>query len=91
MKDFFDNPNASRENALNPFLVMQANLYVTQVSRVGNANLDLKLSDFQQLVRFVIEQYRDELVMSLHGNVDEHTVAEEREAVASDLLNILHR
>ena len=27
----FDNPNASRANALNPFLVMQANLYVTQV------------------------------------------------------------
>jgi hypothetical protein len=31
VKDFFDNPNASRVNALNPFLVMQANLYVTQV------------------------------------------------------------
>ena len=31
VKDFFDNPNASRANALNPFLVMQANLYVTQV------------------------------------------------------------
>ena len=34
VKDFFDNPNASRANALNPFLVMQANLYVTQVSRL---------------------------------------------------------
>lgn len=73
VKDFFDNPNASRANALNPFLVMQANLYVTQ-----------------QLVRFVIEQYRDELLMSLQGNLDEHQVAEDREAVASDLLNILH-
>lgn len=31
VRDFFDNPNASRVNALNPFLVMQANLYVTQV------------------------------------------------------------
>lgn len=31
VKDFFENPNASRVNALNPFLVMQANLYVTQV------------------------------------------------------------
>lgn len=31
VKDFFDNPNASRANALNPFLVMQANIYVTQV------------------------------------------------------------
>ena len=31
VKDFFHNPNASRENALNPYLVMQANLYVTQV------------------------------------------------------------
>lgn len=45
----------------------------------------------QQLVRFVIEQYRDELVTSLQGNIDEHQVAEDREAVASDLLNILHR
>lgn len=35
VKDFFDNPNASRANALNPFLVMQANLYVTQVSSLG--------------------------------------------------------
>jgi hypothetical protein len=32
VKDFFENPKASRANALNPFLVMQANLYVTQVS-----------------------------------------------------------
>ena len=32
VKDFFDNPKASRANALNPFLVMQANIYVTQVS-----------------------------------------------------------
>ena len=31
VKDFFDNPKASRANAPNPFLVMQANLYVTQV------------------------------------------------------------
>jgi hypothetical protein len=31
VKDFFDNPNASRANASNPFYVMQANLYVTQV------------------------------------------------------------
>nr|ACO60069.1 putative quinate utilization pathway activator [Rhizoctonia solani] len=31
VKDFFDNPNASRANAMNPYLVMQANLYVTQI------------------------------------------------------------
>lgn len=37
VKDFFDNPNASRANALNPFLVMQANLYVTQVSSASHA------------------------------------------------------
>ncbi|KAJ7505452.1 fungal-specific transcription factor domain-containing protein [Mycena galericulata] len=73
VKDFFDNPNASRENALNPFLVVQGNIYVTQ-----------------QLVRFVIEQYRDELIMSIQGSVDEQKMAEDREAVASDLLNILH-
>jgi hypothetical protein len=36
VKDFFDNPNASRANALNPFLVMQANLYVTQVSSASH-------------------------------------------------------
>lgn len=34
VKDFFDNPNASRANALNPFLVMQANLFVTQVQPI---------------------------------------------------------
>ncbi|KAF5339013.1 hypothetical protein D9611_008711 [Ephemerocybe angulata] len=73
VKDFFENPNASRVNALNPFLVMQANLYVTQ-----------------QLVRFVIDQYRDELIMTLHGSLDEQKVAEDREAVASELLGILH-
>jgi len=73
VKDFFDNPKASRANALKPFLVMQANLYVTQ-----------------QLVRFVIEQYRDELVTSLQGRIDRHQVAEDGAAVASDLLHILH-
>ncbi|KAF8208788.1 fungal-specific transcription factor domain-containing protein [Mycena galopus ATCC 62051] len=73
VKDFFDNPNASRENALNPFLVIQGNIYVTQ-----------------QLVRFVIEQYRDELIMSIQGSIDEQKMTEDREAVASDLLNILH-
>ncbi|KII86915.1 hypothetical protein PLICRDRAFT_125699 [Plicaturopsis crispa FD-325 SS-3] len=73
VKDFFDNPNASRENALNPFMVMQGNLFVTQ-----------------QLVRFVIEQYRDELITSLQGHIDDAKVSQGREAVASDLLNILH-
>nr|QWQ79358.1 Zn 2Cys6 transcription factor [Sanghuangporus sanghuang] len=71
VKDFFDNPNASRANAMNAFLVMQANLYVTQ--------------------------YRDELIAQLRGTNDaraieehEQAVAEGREAVASDLLNVLH-
>jgi hypothetical protein len=73
VKDMFDNPHASRENALNPYLVMQANLFVTQ-----------------QLVRFVIEQYRDELITSLHGTIDEQHMAQDREAVASKLLTILH-
>lgn len=48
-------------------------------------------SVIQQLVRFVIEQYREELITSLQGNVDEHRIAEDREVVARDLLNILHR
>lgn len=78
VKDFFDNPNASRANASNPYLVMQANLYVTQ-----------------QLVRFVIEQYRDELVTTMRTTIGEHVepeprIQEDREAVASDLLNVLH-
>lgn len=73
VRDFFDNPKASRTNALNPFLVMQANLYVTQ-----------------QLVRFVIEQYRDELIISLQGSLDEEKKSEDREVVVRDLLNILH-
>jgi len=83
VKDFFDNPNASRANAMNPFLVMQANLYVTQ-----------------QLVRFVIEQYRDELITSMRHSLDPSSAAaldaaelqiiDDREAVASDLLNVLH-
>lgn len=90
VKDFFDNPNASRANALNPFLVMQANLYVTQV-RIVLYRRSHHLPGAQQLVRFVIEQYRDELLMSLQGSLDEQQVAEDREVVASDLLNILHR
>jgi hypothetical protein len=45
----------------------------------------------QQLVRFVIEQYREELITLLQGNADEHRIAEDREIVARDLLNILHR
>jgi hypothetical protein len=31
VREFFGNPKAPRTNATNPFLVMQANLYVTQV------------------------------------------------------------
>ncbi|KAH7097717.1 fungal-specific transcription factor domain-containing protein [Auriculariales sp. MPI-PUGE-AT-0066] len=79
VRDFFDNPNANREHASNHFLVMQGNLYVTQ-----------------QLVRFVIEQYRDELVASMRLSTGadmkdlETNAAEDREAVASDLLNVLH-
>ena len=53
--------------------------------------LDSNVNFWQQLVRFVIEQYRDELLRLLHGTHDERKVAEAREAVASDLLNILHR
>lgn len=47
VKDFFDNPKASRANALNPFLVMQANLYVTQVSRHCRRDDDNSYSDNQ--------------------------------------------
>ena len=31
VRELFDNPKASRTNASNPFLAIQANLYVTQV------------------------------------------------------------
>ncbi|KAG8746600.1 hypothetical protein FRC10_004452 [Ceratobasidium sp. 414] len=81
VKDFFDNPNASRVDAMNPYLVMQANLYVTQ-----------------QLVRYVIEQYRDELVTSMRQSAGDNFesealrtwTSEDKEQVASDLLNVLH-
>ncbi|KAF8339604.1 fungal-specific transcription factor domain-containing protein [Cantharellus anzutake] len=82
VRNFFHDPHASRENAGNAYLVMQANLYVTQ-----------------QLVRFVIEQYRDELITMIRlqagPNVDTSELMrgwhmDDREAVASDLLNVLH-
>ena len=38
----------------------------------------------------MIDQYRDELIMTLHGSLDEQKVAEDREAVACELLSILH-
>ena len=45
----------------------------------------------------MIEQYRDELIAQLRGTTDaraieehENAIAEGREAVASDLLNVLH-
>lgn len=47
-------------------------------------------SPVKQLVRFVIEQYRDELITSLQGSVDEEKRNEDREVVVRDLLNILH-
>lgn len=83
VRNFFHDPNASRANAGNAFLVMQANLYVTQ-----------------QLVRFVIEQYRDELVAMIRQQpepgIDTSDLTsgwsstDDREAVASDLLRVLH-
>jgi hypothetical protein len=49
VKDFFDNPNASRANALNPFLVMQANLFVTQVLPIPSIRACSFFSDFSPL------------------------------------------
>jgi hypothetical protein len=94
VKDFFDNPNASRENASNAFLVMQANILITQVGVPNQLYLlptSCLTASRQQLVRFVIEQYRDELLASLQGGLNGHHVSEDRDAVASDLLNILHK
>jgi hypothetical protein len=112
VRNFFHDPNASRVNAGNAFLVMQANLYVTQVRSfwpdftltslkpilMGISLVMLLLS--QQLVRFVIEQYRDELVAMIRTQTDPGvdtsdltrgwTSTDDREAVASDLLMILH-
>ena len=39
----------------------------------------------------MIEQYRDELETQIRGVTDEQRIADDREAVASDLLNILHK
>ncbi|GLB38250.1 putative fungal specific transcription factor [Lyophyllum shimeji] len=57
VKDFFDNPNASRANALNPSLSCKRICMLRSNSS---------------------------------ASIDEMQVAEDREAVASDLLNILH-
>ncbi len=51
VKDFFDNPNASRANALNPFLVMQANLYVTQVRRLAASDASACMADLMSDLR----------------------------------------
>lgn len=47
----------------------------------------------QQLVRFVIEQYRDELLTSTRGTLGDigPAMQGDREAVASDLLKVLYR
>jgi len=53
----------------------------------------------QQLVRFVIEQYRDELMMSMATAAGDtkateelmHKQAQDQETVASDILHVLHR
>ncbi len=39
VRELFDNPKASRTNASNPFLVMQANIYVTQVRSVRHTDI----------------------------------------------------
>jgi hypothetical protein len=39
VRELFDNPKAPRTNASNPFLVMQANLFVTQVRSVRHTNI----------------------------------------------------
>lgn len=39
VRELFDNPKASRANASNPFLVMQANIYVTQVRLVRHTDI----------------------------------------------------
>lgn len=39
----------------------------------------------------MIEQYRDELETQIRGTTDDQHNADDREAVASDLLNILHK
>lgn len=58
---------------------------------MGGNGLELTDRVEQQLVRFVVERYRDELVTLIQGNVDEYQVAADRETIASDLLNILQR
>ncbi|KAG8893695.1 hypothetical protein FRC01_013412 [Tulasnella sp. 417] len=89
VNQLFDNPNANREDAGNAFLVMQANIYVTQ-----------------HMARLMAEQHRHQLVASLrtagydlslvHSPVVAAEIArggwtaDDREAVARDLLQVLH-
>ncbi|KIO27417.1 hypothetical protein M407DRAFT_7297 [Tulasnella calospora MUT 4182] len=80
VNQLFDNPNANREDAGNAFLVMQANIYVTQhrhqlVASLRGAGYDLSLVH-SPIVAAEIAR----------GG----WTAEDREAVARDLLQVLH-
>lgn len=50
VREFFDQPKVSRAHPINPFLVMQANLYVTQVSCLFFNHV--KIFHFQRRSRF---------------------------------------
>jgi len=45
VRELFDNPKASRTNASNPFLVMQANIYVTQVRLVRHTQTSFGMAE----------------------------------------------
>jgi hypothetical protein len=93
VRNFFDNPNAS--HASQPLRYTG----LSDVSSFSSDPTNILLNILQQLVRFVIEQYRDELVAMIRAQagpgVDTSDLTrgwstDDREAVASDLLKVLH-
>jgi hypothetical protein len=90
LEEFFGNPNAPRDFASNPFLVMQANIYVTQVKLLDCLGRDsTKTRSFQQLVKLVIGQHYNDLKSTL--NIHSHQAALDKDTIATELSNILQK
>ncbi|KAG8980601.1 hypothetical protein FRB95_009469 [Tulasnella sp. JGI-2019a] len=86
VNQLFENPNANKEDAGNAFLVMQANIHVTQhVARL----------QAEQHRQWLVTLIRDSRVQ-VHSPIAAAEIArggwtrDDREAVAKDLLHVLH-
>jgi len=90
LHNLFDNPNANREDASNAYLVMQANIHVTQQV------VRLVIEQYRHtLVTSMLASGVDPA--SLHSSIAANELSrggwtfEDREAIARDLLDILRK